>query len=334
MSTEVGARGHGRNWLIATLGGLALTLLAFVVVVVILSASGQGFKVETDESGQLTVSAEGEHFSEVVQQAIDEDSDLFEAVLSKHGYYPLDSELLVAELRRNGYYKFGSQDLVNALRELKSDEHATLTTGMRDILWDLEGPFTPPGVLDGAGHDLYEDAVLELNTALGRYAPGDPEAEANAFITRMILDQLDRKGLFKDRLFRAKVVKLDGLEPRKQDGRHVVYVCADSELAGRELILMPNDPSVPRHSRAINAIARVDPVRFDDCDAQTMPRYLARQAAHVGMPEGGFVRFAYGENGVDVGWKDVAAQFQVVPKNHIFRPVIEAPDEVAMEESE
>ena len=301
MSTQGEAGAKGRNWVIVSLGGVGLTLLAFVAVLVILLREDRDFKFSMDGAGKLTVSAEGAPLSEVIEQAMAEHPDT----------------------------------VVDALRRLdgKAEEHSALTAGIRDILWKTEGPFSPPGVFAGAGHLLYERGVLELNSKLGDFSPDDPEAAANAFVTRMVVDQLDREGLFKDRLFRGKVVRLEGVPHRKDGDLHVVYVCADSELGDRKLILMPNDPGVPRHMRAINAIARVDPVRFDDCDEppQTMQRYLARQAAHIGLAAEGFASFAYGEIPEDgIAHHDVAAKFQVIPKYHIFQPIQEV---AAKEES-
>jgi hypothetical protein len=286
-----GAGAKGRNWVVVTLGGLALTLVAFVVVVVILSQKEHGFDFSMDGTGKLTVSAKGAPLSQVIEQA-----------MAEHPH-----------------------TVLNALRELdgRSEEHRAVREGIRQILWDAKGPFSPPDVLAGADQRLYESAVLELNNKLRDFTPDDPDAAANAFVTRMILDQLDREGLFKDRLFRAKVVKVDGVAHARDGDRHVVFVCADSKLRDRSLILMPNDPSVPRHMKAIPVVARVDPGRFDDCydPPQSMGRYLAQQAAHIGVAAQGFVSFAYGEDGEQAGLPaEVAAKFQVIPKYHVFRP--------------
>lgn len=294
---------QGRNWVIATLGGLALMLIAVVVLVWLLSDKDRPFEITMDKSGKLTVSASGVPLSEVIREAM---TDHPETVLS-------------------------------ALRNLDADaeEQRAFRDGIRQILWDTKGPFSPPDVLAGADQRLYENAVLELNSKLRDFAPDDPDAAANAFVTRMILDQLDREGLFKDRLFRGKVIRLDGVPLQKQGDLDVVYVCADSELGDRKLILMPNDPSVPRHMRAINVVARVDPARFDDCTAppQTMQRYLAQQAAHIGLAEQGFMQFAYGDAEQGSGAQaDVAAKFQVVPKYHIFQPVPDQAEVSAVEE--
>ncbi len=282
----------GRTWLIATLGGLAMMLAAVVVLVRMLADEDRPFEITMDKSGKLSVSASGAPLSEVIQEAM---IDHPETVLG-------------------------------ALRNLDAgaEDQRAIRDGIRQILWDTKGPFSPPDVLAGADQRLYENAVLELNSKLRDFSPDDPEAAANAFVTRMILDQLDRQGLFKDRLFRGKVIRLDGVPLGRQGDLDVVYVCANSELGDRKLILMPNDPSVPRHMRAINVVAKVDPARFDDCaePPQSMQRYLAQQAANIGLAQEGFMKFTYGDAGQGGGAQtDVAAKFQVVPKYHVFQPV-------------
>ena len=284
---------RGRNWVIATLGGLALTLVAFVAVVGILLWKDRDFNFSMDGTGELTVSAEGAPLSEVIEGAMAE--------------HP---EVVVAALRR---------------LDARAEEHRALTNGIRTILWNTEGPFSGSGVLAGADNRLYEKGVVELVKTLDQFDEDDPNAAANAFITRIMVDQLKREGLFDDRHLRARAIRVDGVSHSKVGGRHVVYVCPDSKLENHKIVLMPNDPSVLGHGRAINAVAKVDRIVFDDCEEppQTLGRYLARQPAHIAIAGDGFVRFA---NGKDTGGgqspDEVAAKLWVLPKNFVGEPIL------------
>ena len=199
----------------------------------------------------------------------------------------------------------------NRLREI--DLEPEVRDGLRQLLYDLAGPFRLPDTLAKADQGFYS-AVAALDAKLQLFQPDDPTAEANPFLATIWLDQINQEGVFGPRLFNADVTKLAG-PPAVVGGRHVVFVCSNSSLKDRLFNLVLDEAE--RSHNLIKAIGKVDLVRFDCTDAtQTLPRYLAHQRARFGLAGEDFAAL-YGP--VDAGATlppRVFAKFLVSPENY------------------
>ena len=122
------------------LGAVAIVAVAVLVAIYLLSGSGRPFQISLDKEGRFSVEAKpGDNFATILAAALKEDPQTVEALLAG-----------------NSFYKITSPQLVDAISRIdaKADATAEVTHGMRELLWNLAGPFQPPGTLDGADERL------------------------------------------------------------------------------------------------------------------------------------------------------------------------------------
>ena len=282
------APGRGFSGL-AQLGAVAIVAVAVLVAIYLLSGSGRPFQISLDKEGRFSVEAKpGDNFATILAAALKEDPQTVEALLAG-----------------NSFYKITSPQLVDAISRIdaKADATAEVTHGMRELLWNLAGPFQPPGTLDGADERLI-NALEDLDST--------PGAEQSSRLLAGIWQRsLDRTGVFRPRSFNADV-KLIFNTPPAPAGEVFIYACPGSGFVGKDTTVWTEG----EHPGAVTGVIVEDLQRFD-CDNadKTLEQLLAGQAARLAL-DGGTYRNLLGEPDTSVTLPPrIAAKFRVHPKD-------------------
>lgn len=303
-------RGSSRPLLV--LGSLAILAVVALAGVYAIYQAQSGGEIALSQDGVTIHFDSGDTLADLIDRAmVDEESRRDVAtLLAPHDFYHI-------------------QDVrwTNRLREIEVKPE--VSKSVRELLYDLKGPFAPPGTLAGADDRLYA-ALTELDDVLKTFEPDKADAPANPFFTKIWVDQLDRQGVFSDRLFRATVTMVEAPHEHQQ-GRHIIYVCAGSDLRDRNVTLSLNEPNRP--PSIISAVTKVNSLRFDCNKAtQTMPHFLARETVLMGLAREGFAQF-FGPGGEEVPLPArVQSKFQVAPRNYV--PIEPVEDQLVEREAE
>ncbi len=184
-----------------------------------------------------------------------------------------------AVLAAQGYYRLSGTAWVDALRNMSPDE--TVHRRVRELLYDLRGPFAPAErTFEGADERLISalEALMQQARAIEAEAPG----VANAFLARILADNLEQRGLFAPRSFNAEVAQIAG--PAAMHGSlPVVYACPGSVFVDKEISITPDEAG---RSGLVSARVVADLTRFDSCAGPppSMQQLLANKRDRFGFP--------------------------------------------------
>jgi hypothetical protein len=255
-------------------GGLDWTKLAVVALLALvagiavdrITGSGNGGSIRFSTSGVEVEVPADQNFASFIREAIaaDERAQLGE---------------VEAVLASQGYYRLTGTAWVDALRNMSPDE--TVDRRVRELLYDLRGPFAPAErTFEGADERLISalEALMQQARAIEAEAPG----VANAFLARILADNLEQRGLFAPRSFNAEVAQIAG--PVTMLGSlPVVYACPGSVFLDKEISLTPDEPG---RSGLVSARVVADLTRFDSCSGPppSMQQLLANKRERFGFP--------------------------------------------------
>ncbi len=297
--TDKGAqRAAGRGFGGLTQIGLAaIAALAVLAAIYLLSGSGRPFQISLDKEGRFSVEAKpGDNFATILDSAMQTDPRSVEALLGTYNFY-----------------KLTSPQLVDAMSRIDAAAPATaeVTHGMRQLLWNLAGPFKPPGTLDGADVRLL-DALDDLD-------PHGDAAHASRLLAGIWERSLDRTGVFKPRAFKADVAVV-----RTADGAGgaAIYACPGSPLVGKLVTMIP-EVSKGDLSLQIKGTILQDPFRFGcgGSEGTSLEALLAGKAESLGIDPISYAELATPST-ADAGLPPtVAAKFQVSPVD-VTQPVL------------
>lgn len=157
--------------------GSAVVTLSLVWILV---GAGQGFELGWNGAlPTLKVSAREEALGRAIQAALDDEEEAghLRAILRARDFFPpdrippeqvpriLESQMadhgvfIRATLRDMGFFRVSDPALVTALEELGPDD--PMSRGLRQLLFDMTGPFAPPRTLDGAQSRFITDVLEE-----------------------------------------------------------------------------------------------------------------------------------------------------------------------------
>lgn len=169
------------------------------------------FDIVLDRDAGVTISAKsGEGIEKLIDRAFAESPASVGGILQERDYFKLHSDGLITAL---------------ALTDPSELPAGTLER-YRKLLWNLEGPFEPPGTLSQMDERLLialedlEDEVRET----GR---------SNQLIAAIWQQSLNRQGIFRQRLVNAEVVLISGNGDTGPAGFPQFYTCTGSELVNR-----------------------------------------------------------------------------------------------------
>jgi len=267
---------------------VAIVAVAVLVAVWMLSGSGRPFQISLDKEGRFSVEAKpGDDFATLLATAIAKDPGTVEALLNARGFYSVSDP-----------------ELVTRIEALRPDEAATatVTLGIRKLLYNLEGPFQRPGTLVGADSRLL-DALDDLDKT--------PGAEGtSALLAGLWQRSLDRTGVFRPRSFNADVKLLFG-GAAGSFGRPVILACPGSEFVGKDATVWTEGDSPGAVTGAIGE----DVQRFDCGGDQSIEDLLGGQPAALALDAATYRNlFGKPDPGVTLP-PHVAAKFRVHPKD-------------------
>lgn len=211
----------------AFLGAVVSGVAVFVV------ANGGAVDVSVSPKGEFKFkTSQGQSLTELISDGIDAVSpvagDSPEVAAEKENA----RGQLNAILANRGYYSFEDDALVDAIRRLDKNDPASFR--IRNILYDLAGPFDRPMTFRGADRRLW-GAIEDLHSGLHE-DPADDSVFFAELYSRM-LDENSILGAFNNQIrAKVKLVPGNGDEPR-------LYACAGSDL---------------RHGTFVTAIAGVE----------------------------------------------------------------------------
>jgi len=261
---------------------LVLVIAAIVVTATyLLARMNKEFSIGIGKEGAAILVKADDSFNSVLNKAIETDSGTVEAILGQ-----------------KQYYKLTSVQLVDALRKLDASQpdNQRVSQGLRTLLWDLKGPFALPGTLRGAdlrmmgAFDDLEEALKEAE-------------EANHLFTELWRLSLERKGVFKPRLFHASIEIIDA--PTDE----TAFACPGSMLVERLVFIhvVGFDGSLTREVTQNPLLFHCDP------PALTARQMLAGGTVRLGLSERAFENLVGDDAGIGVS--RTKARFEVYPRN-------------------
>lgn len=267
-------------------------------IAVLAAVAGYGIFTLGERTAGGSISLPG-----LVEVTINED-DNFGAVLDKA--IAANAGQVENLLAGQDYYKLTSINWVNKLRQVELE--ANVGAGLRQLLYDLAGPFEKTMALDGADIRLLE-AVAELKAKADRSDPED-DIRANSFLAAILRDSLEQKGVF-DLKFNAEVVLRNDTE---DPGRAEVYACRTSVFVGKEITLLFNRDGESEISNIFSGIVRP----ISNCSSErTLEELIARKRERIGLSVAAFEQL-YGPVGEGETLPPrLSAEFQVRPLNSV-----------------
>jgi hypothetical protein len=187
---------------------IVVPLVALVVgagITYMILATGATGKIKIEPNGTISVDLEpNDSFSDVLDKTVTADQEAANGVLESRGYYQLTSDRLVTILSEI---------------DTDTDEGAMIARRLRQMLWNLEGPFRRPETLSGADGRM----VQALDDLDGAIAGAD---EASDLLATLWEQNLDQRGIFLQRQFPASIKIVE----RAPIGEPRIYACSGGPL--------------------------------------------------------------------------------------------------------
>jgi hypothetical protein len=283
--------------------------LASLVIFAVLGAAGLYVLWGNAGGGVVKVGAEGveiqvgaeSDFADILDSAMKKDKATVDALLNGHGYFNITQDV----------------EWVSVLRERDEEVTDDVAGAVRNLLFDLSGPFALPDTFDQAKAQLI-DALKILDDMAESFEP-DSGGQANPFLTEIWRQNLDRTSIFEPRAFRAEVRLLHDpvLElASSAPGPAVVYVCRGSELRGRNIQLVNIEGA---DGFILTARVIVDPNRIE-CggNARTFEQLIAKGTARLWMTPEDFAQLTAPVQDPATLPPRLSATFQVLPRDLTF----------------
>lgn len=160
-----------------------------------------GFEVVLDKEGRVSLDFEG---SQV------DFADVLDRVLSADDGVSSEKVLAEAILETRGYYHVTNVRLVDALRSLPpGEDNQPFTDALRNLLFDLQGPFARPYTFAGADDDRLLDALKDLDR---KTTNGDPSA-VSPLLSGLWRMSLDVNDIFRPRPINASLQRSPDVAP-------------------------------------------------------------------------------------------------------------------------
>lgn len=192
--------------------------------------------------------------------------------------------------------------LVGALARIDAaaESNRELTAGLRNLLWDLNGPFAPPGTFRGADERLIT-ALDELENV------SFESGQASRLIAEIWRLSLNRERLFRQRRFNAEVHQVSG--PASTPGAlPSIYACPGNQLAGMYATLWTTSSSTTG--------PLVVDVKHLNCSApDSLSALLSGKPAQLGLDATAFTQLF--PDGTTPSDGSLVAYFHVYPRDFI-----------------
>lgn len=283
--TGAASRGASPGWV--TLGSVAIFAVAVLAGVLYLARADKAFDISVDKDGEFKIAVQsGDNLADILANAIEQDRRTVEALLSSHGFFHIESSRMISALAQIDVSKVENRDVTN---------------GMREMLWNLDGPFERPGTLAGAD-ERFIGALEELDLA-----STDHPSE---LLARIWQHSLDKTSVFRPRRFDGVVVLVPNAPP--QDGRPQIYACPGNEISGKVTTLQTKG-----ETRNLVTGEVVSEVFLDGCggSALSLRALLAGEPARFGLDFDTFSNLIAPGQTATVLPEQVEVVFTVYPRN-------------------
>jgi hypothetical protein len=282
-AAEAPKSGRIKLWFFSVIAAVALG------GIYMMATGGQGGVVEMNTEGVKISLNRQDNFADILKKAIAAAPETVEVLLGQHGYYNINSTKLVDAISR-----------IDAANQ----ENRAVTEGMRQLLWDLDGPFTRPGTLTGADERLM-GALEELEEVLRE------SGETSKLLAELWQRSLERTSVFRPRSFNANITLLNGAS-EDENRAVVIYACPGSDFVDKEMTLWTQDGA----GGLITGTVVSDVRRFDCGNSRlSLQQLLAGQPANLALDLSNFnklVGSVPSGASTDTG---INARFQVQPKD-------------------
>ncbi|MFO1208770.1 MAG: hypothetical protein U1E40_06050 [Amaricoccus sp.] len=198
-------------------GRLDLTRIAIVVIgaaallVAALAAMRAGSGIEASVGNLKFTVQKDDSFSDILNKAMAKDGDAVAALLAGKGFYRVDDPRILGEV---------------AKLDPGDPDDAKVVAGLRQMLWNLEGPFHPPHTMQ------FADARL-VGAIEEQAAPAD-DPNQGRLVAELLKRSLDRSGIFELRHFPARLVALPPLSGALANTAAMIVTCPGSEIIGKQ----------------------------------------------------------------------------------------------------
>jgi hypothetical protein len=280
-------------------GLFRIVIFALVAAVAVygiyrITSATQGGTLEVTSGGVKFNQKPQDNFSDILAKAIEADPANVEVILSEHDYFNIKSTRLVDAVARI---------------DAAAKENRAVTQGLREVLWDLNGPFQRPGTLTGADERLI-GALEELEEVLRE------SGETSRLLAALWKKSLNRTGVFRPRSFEAEVKLLSSdsvADPATDDeAPPKIYACPGSEFIGKEMSIW-----IPDGQGGLVLGYVVEEVTKFDCgiSKRNLQQLLAGQSAHLALDKDAFSALLGRVEHEDALPESVHAKFSVQPQN-------------------
>lgn len=281
-----GAAGKPSNWMAIVVPLVALVVGAGITYMIL--ATGATGKIKIEPTGAISVDLDpNDSLSDVLDKAITTDREATDGILESRGYYQLTSDRLVTVLSEV---------------DTDTDEGAMVARRLRQMLWDLKGPFRRPETLSGADRRMMQ-ALDDLDKAI---ADAD---EASDLLATLWERNLDQRGIFLQRQFPASIKMVE----RAPIGEPRIYACSGGPLeVGRVIEIFTEIGS------AMAAIEH-NPALFscDDRPISTRQLLTGKVTVPLGLNETAFKMAVDPDGSLGITGVESHATFVLYPRNLI-----------------
>ncbi|WP_170418218.1 hypothetical protein [Ruegeria atlantica] len=245
-------------------------VLAYVTVFAL--KTGKDVTVKVSKNGTIELDArDGQSLTQLLDNG-------FEAVKTT----PEDDEETTARklsemralrrtLKSHGYYALNDSELVHKIRGLEKDD--SLSVELREVLYDLEGPFSLPGTLRGADSRMWQ-AIADLYEGI----KAEPRDDSQLFATlyTKFIQQETVFSPFKHEVTAEGVL----LHDTNADDKPMMFTCPDSFLKqGITVLVKP----VGGSSNIMRQFTVQQNAMFHACAARTPFEFLSGSEMKLGL---------------------------------------------------
>ncbi|MCG7521733.1 hypothetical protein [Ruegeria sp. Ofav3-42] len=264
---------------VEVLKNITIIVLSGVLAYVALFAleTGKDVTVKVSKDGTIVFDArDGQSLTqlldigfEAVEPTPDDDADSIAQKTS-------DMRALTRTLRSHGYYALDDTALADQIRVLDKDH--PLSVRLRDVLYDLEGPFSLPGTLRGADSRMWQ-AIADLYDGL----KAEPHDDSQLFAT-LYTNFIEQETVFSP--FKHEVKAEGVLLPQTDgNGKPMVFTCPDSFLKQGITVLVK---SAGGSSNIMRQFRLNQNAVFHSCAARTPFEFLSGSEMKLGLNRAAF----------------------------------------------
>ncbi len=240
------------------LKNISITILsvALAVVAVFALKSGKDVTVKVSKNGTIELDArEGQSLTQLLDKGFEAVEVTSEDDAATKARKKSEMRALTRTLQSHGYYALDDSALAHRIRGLDKDH--ILSAQLRDVLYDLEGPFKLPGTLRGADSRMWQ-AIADLYDGI--------KAECSPY-----KHQITAEGVL--------------LHDTDESDKPMVFTCPDSLLKqGITVLVKPTGGS----SNNMRQFTVQQDAVFHACSAVTPLEFLSGSKVKLGLNRAAF----------------------------------------------